>query len=195
MITDYKENAKLFEDIVFDNIHRTGITALFDWLKKTDFFTSPASTKYHGAFEGGLLAHSLEVYIQMMKICHLYNYCNTSDQIESATLVSLFHDVCKANSYKKSYRNVKNPESGEWEQLPCYIYDDSGHTFGAHGAESVFILNQFITLAREETIAVYHHMGAWDASKYDNVSSAYESNRLAWLLHVADEAATYVIGI
>ena len=191
MITDAKENASLFETLVFDNIHRDGISSLMNYIKNdTDFFTSPASTKYHGSFCGGLLAHSLEVYYQMMKLSHLYNYCKTPQEIESATLVSLFHDVCKINSYEVSVRNVKNP-SGSWEAVPCYIFSNK-KDFGAHGAESIFILTQHILLTREESIAIYHHMGAWDASKYDNPAQAYESNKLAWLLHIADEAATYI---
>ena len=189
-----KENANLFETLVFDNIHRDGISSLMNYLiKQTDFFSSPASTKYHGSFAGGLLAHSLEVYYQIRKLSPIYGYCRNESEIESATLVSLFHDVCKINSYEVSVRNVKNP-SGNWESVPCYIYSDK-KDFGAHGAESIYILTQHLLLTRDETIAIYHHMGAFDASKYDNPAQAYESNKLAWLLHIADEAATYIAGI
>ena len=135
-------------------------------LKQTDFFSSPASTKYHGSFAGGLLAHSLEVYYQIRKLSPVYGYCRNESEIESATLVSLFHDVCKINSYEVSVRNIKNP-SGNWESVPCYIYSNK-KDFGAHGAESIYIITQHLMLTREETIAIYHHMGAWDASKYDN---------------------------
>ena len=34
---------------------------MVDWLVERGFFTAPASTKYHGAYEGGLYAHSFEV--------------------------------------------------------------------------------------------------------------------------------------
>ena len=194
MITDMKENANLFETLVFDNIHRDGVSSLMNYLiKQTDFFTSPASTKYHGSFAGGLLAHSLEVYYQIRKLSPVYGYCRNESEIESATLVSLFHDVCKINSYEVSVRNVKNP-SGNWEAVPCYIYSNK-KDFGAHGAESIYIITQHLLLTRDETTAIYHHMGAWDASKYDNPSQAYENNKLAWLLHVADEAATYIAKI
>ena len=189
-----KENANLFETLVFDNIHRDGISSLMNYLiKQTDFFSSPASTKYHGSFAGGLLAHSLEVYYQIRKLSPIYGYCRNESEIESATLVSLFHDVCKINSYEVSVRNVKN-SSGNWESVPCYIYSDK-KDFGAHGAESIYILTQHLLLTRDETIAIYHHMGAFDASKYDNPAQAYERNKLAWLLHIADEAATYIAGI
>lgn len=194
MITDMKENTNLFETIVFDNIRRDGISSLMMHLAKdTDFFISPASTKYHGSFAGGLLAHSLEVYYQIRKLSPLYGYCRNEAEIESATIVSLFHDICKVNSYEVSVRNIKSP-SGNWESVSCYIYSNK-KDFGAHGAESIYLITQHLFLTREETIAIYHHMGAWDASKYDNPSQAFEHNKLAWLLHIADEAATYIAGI
>ena len=45
-----------------NNIHRDGLEDLLSWLQKSDFFTAPASTKYHGAYEGGLCEHSMDVY-------------------------------------------------------------------------------------------------------------------------------------
>lgn len=54
--------ADLFVHLFEENIKRDGADALLDWLKRSDFFTAPASTKYHGAYEGGLLEHSLNVY-------------------------------------------------------------------------------------------------------------------------------------
>lgn len=192
-----KENARLFETIVYENIHRKGIDDLFRYLvKETDFFKAPASTKYHGAYFGGLLEHSLEVYYQLIKLANIYNYeLRKPANAESATIVSLFHDVCKINTYVESVKSVKNQNTGLWESIPCYIYDTSNNVFGAHGAESMYIVSRFIDLTEAEAVAIYHHMGNWDASKYDNVSQAYETNRLAWLLHVADEAATYIAGI
>lgn len=197
MIYDSKDNAILFEDFAMANIHRRGIVALVDYLKMdTDFFIAPASTRYHGAFDGGLLAHSLEVYFQFLKLAPVYDYdLNNKVLNESATLVTLFHDVCKINTYKKSSKSIKNPDTGIWESVPCYCYDTEKNTFGAHGAESMFIISQYMKLSETEAMAIYHHMGNWDAGKYDNVSSAFENNKLAWLLHVADEAATYIAGI
>lgn len=193
--TELNENIQLFTTIVDENIHRSGISALMNYLsKETDFFIAPASTHYHGAYEGGLLEHSLEVYYQMLKISHLYNF-DLKANAESITLVSLFHDVCKVNTYTKSCKNVKNPDNGKWESVPCYIFDTSRNTFGAHGAESMYIINRFVNLTEREAMAIYHHMGAWNVSKGDNLAVAYETNRLAWFLHVADEAAAYIAKI
>lgn len=192
-----EESIKLFEDLAYSNIHRKGITSLMVWLQQdTDFFSSPASTKYHGSYEGGLIEHSLEVYAEFFKLASAFNFDLTNSVMrESAAIVTLFHDVCKINSYQKSTRSVKNPDTGIWETVPCYIYSSEADKFGAHGAASVYYINEHMPLTLCESQAIYHHMGAWDASKYDNPGKAYENNKLAWLLHVADEAATYIAGI
>ena len=186
----------MFESEARDMIERAGINDLLDFLHKSDFYTAPASTRYHGAEECGLVKHSLAVYRWIFSIC----FDNNNSKIfpdklwptnESMAIVSLFHDLCKINIYKTAYRNQKNPDTGIWEQVPYYtVQDDSG--FGAHGAKSVFLINQFMRLTEEETVAIYHHMGAWDKSTYSNPRAAYEKYPLAWLLHVADEAATYI---
>lgn len=192
-----KENANLFQYLASVYIKRDGINDLIDYLiNETDFFIAPASTRYHGSFEGGLVSHSLAVYTNFLKIAPVFNYnISEDDNMESAVIVTLFHDVCKINTYSKSVKSVKNPDTGIWESVECYIFDDSKNTFGAHGAESMYIVSKFITLKEHEASAIYHHMGSWDISKYDNVSKAYEVNKLAWLLHVADEASTYITGI
>ena len=197
MENNIQENAKLFEDLVKFNVQRKGISNLMNYLKNdTDFMYAPASTKYHGAFDGGLLTHSLEVYYQFVKLANIYNFdMSKPENTESATIVTLFHDVCKINTYEQSVKYNKNTKTNQWESQPCYTYSVDKKVFGAHGAESLFIISQFMTLTEQEAIAIYHHMGSWDSSKYDNVALAYEKNRIAWLLHVADEAATYIAGI
>lgn len=192
-----EDSKKLFEDIAYSNIHRKGITSLMVWLaEETDFFSAPASTKYHGSYKGGLLDHSLEVYAEFLKIAPVFSYDLSNNILkESATIVTLFHDVCKINTYEESVRNVKNPETGIWESVPCYIYSPNADPYCAHGASSVFHITQHMDLDFLESMAIYHHMGMWDAGKYDNIGKAYETNKLAWLLHVADEAATYIAGI
>lgn len=47
---------------LLQSVERPNILALIEWLKATDYFTAPASTKYHLAYEGGLAEHSLNVY-------------------------------------------------------------------------------------------------------------------------------------
>ena len=43
-------------------VKREGINELIEFIEKTDFFTAPASTRFHGNYEGGLVGHSMKVY-------------------------------------------------------------------------------------------------------------------------------------
>ena len=43
------EQKTRFLGICRETIHREGLEELLDWLLKADFFTAPASTRYHGA--------------------------------------------------------------------------------------------------------------------------------------------------
>lgn len=175
-------------------IKRDGIQELLEWLESTDFYTAPASAKYHGASEGGLVDHSVEVYKWLRDLMDGIAITTGFDlqpyTHESIAIVALFHDLCKIAVYQTDYRNIKNDNTGEWERVSCYRY--SPDSFGAHGAKSIFLINQFMKLTEEETVAILHHMGAWDKSTYTNPGIAYENYQLAWLLHVADEAATYL---
>ena len=174
----------LFSEIA-ESIHRPGINQLLTYLhKETDFFKAPASTKYHGAEAGGLVKHSLQVYYNLMRLA-------PDLEAESIKIVSLFHDICKANFYKESTRNVKNQKTGKWEQVPCYVISEQ-FPFGAHGGKSVFLVQRFIDLTDEEEAAINCHMGGWDTSSYHNPSAAYEKYPLAVYLHIADMLATYI---
>ena len=103
----------------------------------------------------------------------------------------MFHDICKANFYKESSRNVKNEETGNWEKVPYYTIDEQ-FPFGSHGGKSMYLVMKYIKLYDDEACAIFHHMGAWDKSAYNDPGKAYSTYLLAWLLHIADEAATYV---
>lgn len=181
---DLKEE---FKRIIKANIDRDGINELMDWLDNTDFYTAPASTKYHGACEGGLVMHSLNVYSELKKLCAVY-----APEIseESVAIVALFHDLCKVGFYKTEMRWRKDAND-KWEQYATYKHDED-FAFGGHGSKSVYLLMYYMRLLPDEASAVNCHMGAWDASTYSNPSEVYSRNTLAWLLHVADEAATYL---
>ena len=108
---------------------------------------------------------------------------------ETVAVVSLFHDLCKVNFYASEKRNRKN-EDGRWESYDAYTIKEK-FCFGGHGSKSVFIVQNFIKLTPEEAAAINCHMGSWDGNK--DVGNAYEQFKLAWALHVADEAATYIL--
>lgn len=183
----------IFETEARTAIKRKGLEELLTFLHMSDFFTAPASAKYHGAVENGLVKHSLAVFDNFWKLAPIYGYNHTPENDESAAIVCLFHDICKADFYKLAYKNVKDDETGKWTKAPYYTIDEK-MPFGGHGAKSLYIVSKYIKLYDDEAMAIYHHMGAWDKSNYSDPGKAYSYSLLAWLLHVADEAATYIDG-
>lgn len=167
-------------------VNRTGMDELLKWLEGSDFFYCPASARFHGSYPGGLLAHSLNVYDEMLRLSAAYPEVNLSE--ETAIITTLFHDLCKVNLYATEKRNRKNAQ-GAWESYDAYTYNEKLH-YGGHGSKSVFILQNYIKLTTEEAVAINCHMSSWDGNK--DVGAAFEQFPVAWLLHVADESATYI---
>ena len=172
--------------------NREGIEDLIAFLDKTDFFTAPASTRFHGSFEGGLLEHSLKVYeILDYKVKHCVIDKNVSE--DTIKLVALLHDICKLNFYKVDYRNAKNA-LGEWEKVPYYTIDDT-IPYG-HGEKSVMMISEYIKLTPEEKYSIRWHMGYTEPKElYNTIGSAYKKYPLALLTHEADLEATYLFDI
>ena len=171
---------------------REGIENLIAFLEKTDFFTAPASTRFHGAYEGGLLEHSMKVYeILDKKIKQTYLDIN----IEESTIkiVALLHDICKLNFYKVDYRNAKN-ELGVGEKVPYYTIEDT-IPYG-HGEKSVMMISEYIKLTSEEKYSIRWHMGFTEPKEvYGTIGQAYKKYPLALLLFEADLEATYIYDI
>lgn len=183
-----ENNKKEYIEIFTKKIKRQGSLDLLEFLKKSDFFVAPASTKYHSAFEGGLCSHSLFVYQRLCEL--LRNEKILKIDQESIAICGLLHDVCKINYYKTEMKNVKI--NGEWQQQPYYLVDDQ-LPYG-HGEKSVYIINGFLKLTREEAVAINWHMG-WSDVRSNNgnlIGSAYNKFPLATFLHVADVLATYI---
>lgn len=150
-----------FIAIFRENIHREGAEALLDYLEnKSDFFTCPASARYHGAYVGGLCEHSLNVYhclvdyLARERVQELYGL---EVSPESVAIAALLHDLCKIGCYKTGTRNVKNEATGQWEKVPTFFYEDP-MPYG-HGEKSVYIISGFMKLKREEAMAIRWHMG------------------------------------
>ncbi|MBQ2736868.1 MAG: hydrolase [Clostridia bacterium] len=182
-----------FINIFKTKIKREGADRLLDFLMSSDFFTAPASARYHSAYEGGLLDHSLNVYDCL---CAYLNrdYAREKFKLsysdETIAIVSLLHDICKVNVYKPGFRNVKN-EQGKWEQVPTFEFDDK-LPYG-HGDKSVYMISPFIKLTREEAFAIRYHMGFSNVDDQRNVGKAFEMFPLAFALSTADMEATYYI--
>ena len=183
---DYKQK---FIEYYQANIHREGADRLLEWLQTTDFFTAPASTRYHCACPAGLVMHSINVYEVMME----KHFDPETDSAESFALCALLHDVCKAQFYKVSSRNVKNERTGQWEKVPYYVIEDA-FPYG-HGEKSVFLIERFVRLKPAEATAIRWHMGGFDdAARGGNfsISVAYDKYPIAAKLHLADLEATYL---
>lgn len=180
---------------------RPGIDRLLGWLdNETDFFRAPASTQHHGAHEGGLLEHSLAVHDNLQKVNVAFNILEDhhSQNCQSVlATVALLHDICKANFYTVSSRNVKNEETGKWEKVPYYAIDDQIPL--GHGEKSVILIQRFIRPTLEEIMAIRWHMGGWEDSARAWGGAAAQSTamkkcRLITALHMADLAASYFDG-
>ncbi len=183
-----------FIEIYRRDIKREGSEALLDYLENhSDFFTAPASTRYHLSYEGGLVCHSLNVYhclkayLDRSRVREEYGLKVSA---ETAAIIALLHDVCKINCYKKSFRNVKD-ENGKWQRVPSYDYADE-LPYG-HGEKSVYIISGFIKLSREEAFAIRYHMGFAGTEDTRSVGESFRRFPLAFALSTADMEATYFL--
>lgn len=183
-----------FIEIYKANITRDGSDKLLEFLEKSDFFTAPASTRFHGAYEGGLVRHSLNVYeclkayLERERVKEHYKLTVSE---ESAAISALLHDICKVNFYTISYRNSKNEKTGQWEKLPYYSINDT-LPYG-HGEKSVYMISGFMRLTRDEAMAIRWHMGFSGTEDKGTIGSALEKYPLAFALSVADMEASYFI--
>lgn len=176
------------------SVEGADIDKLVDWLtNKSDFFTAPASTKYHCSYVGGLCEHSLNVYDAIVKLNNDFGSFKYSE--DSLKIVALLHDTSKANFYEQYYRNVKNDITGEWEKVSEYKVKDESDRFiyGNHEQNSEYIVHTFFPLSVEESTAILHHHGGmgWDSAK-DDVGMVFSRFSLACLLHVADTISTFI---
>ena len=184
-----------FIEIYKNNIHREGSEKLLEYLMsdKSDFFTAPASTRFHGSHEGGLLEHSLNVYhclVDYLSRPRAKEVYKMEYSAESVALCALLHDICKMNFYKVDFRNAKN-DRGEWEKVPYDTIDDR-LPYG-HGEKSVYIISGYMRLTREEAFAIRYHMGFSGIEDKNNIGKTFEMFPLAFALSVADMEATYYL--
>lgn len=182
-------NKERFLEIFDTCIQREGKDKLREWLLTSDLFTAPASTKYHGDYEGGLVEHLLNVYDCLKARVEADDKCKCSE--ETIAIVALFHDLCKVNFYKKGTKNVK--VDGVWQTKDIYEIDEK-FPCGDHADKSIIILQYFIKLSPDEILAIRGHMGGFDAAVKGGsrfLDRIFDSCRLAVHTHIADMEATY----
>ena len=199
---------KEFGDICKTWLKRPGADELVKWMEDNDFFTAPASSKYHLAIPGGLLQHSLNVYRSLHDLLIFRYGPDLPYTMESIAIVSLLHDICKVNMYKPTQRNQKTYDKAKveaadknqikhdgmgdyiWETVQSYEIKED-FIFG-HGEKSVYLINKFMKLTDVEAQAIRYHMSSWKHDDVQSVGKVYAANPLAFFLHVADEMATYL---
>lgn len=202
-----------FEELLGE-IEREGIENLLGFIRKSDFYTAPASTRFHLSEEGGLLKHSLHVYecLNAKLSAPIWKDVLKNVPRETILIVSLLHDLCKTYYYVGDYKNqktydvdkvnaaspreVKHDAKGNyiWETVPCYTVDNK-YPLG-HGSKSVVFILQYMKLSMEEITAITYHMGAYcDSSQWNELGQAYEKYPLALALHQADMEATHILEV
>ncbi len=196
-MTETEKDREEFLNIYNSCIKREGARQLLDYLSSSscDFFTAPASTRFHLSRDGGLLRHSLNVYHCLKDYLareKVKNEYGLSYSDESIAVAALLHDLCKTNIYKRGFRNVKD-DNGVWQKVPTYETEDT-LPYG-HGEKSVYIISGYMKLTREEAFAIRYHMGfsyGGDEEKR-NVGKAFTMFPLAAALSFADMEATFFI--
>ncbi len=209
-ITDkeIEENKNRFIELL-SSVHRDGVNDLVSYLvNDSDFMTAPASTKYHGAFKGGLCAHTLAVYDYIIKLNDVYTEMNGEGfDLDSLKIVALLHDLSKIGQYEETYSNKKvYSENGskydeggryDWVAVKGYKTRDIEDRFlyVNHEMGSEFIARQFIPLKMAESAAICCHHGGVDPLSLppQTITSNYSKYPIAILLHEADLLAAYTL--
>ncbi|MBS6373212.1 MAG: HD domain-containing protein [Erysipelotrichaceae bacterium] len=189
-----ENNKERFIALFQEHIKREGADRLLAYMcsDQCDFFTAPASTRFHGSYSGGLLEHSMNVYdclVDYLSRERTKSTYNMNYNDETVAIVALLHDICKTNVYKESTRNQKI--NGEWKQVPYYEFDDQ-LPYG-HGEKSVYIITGFMKLTREEAFAIRYHMGFSGPEDQRSIGYTFENYPIAFALSTADMEATYFL--
>lgn len=176
-------NAKRNPDTAF-----AAVTRFLDWIRQTDFYNCPGSTRFHDAEPSGLLFHSLNVYNNIIDLKNLKKFKNV--EYHSMALISLCHDFTKIGNYESYLRNVKNEQTGQWEQVPSFRWKCNPFPFG-HGVASMYIVTQFFRLSVEEMLAIRWHMGEYNVSEREcgELEDASEQYPMVRMIQFADQLA------
>lgn len=191
------DNVERFESLL-SRVERPGMDKLMEYIRKSDFYTAPASTRFHLSVPGGLLQHSLNVYDALRSILSenedgSFSYNLAGKEVarvseENVIIMSLLHDVCKTYFYKATEKWRKD-ENNKWQSYLGYEIEDKMPL--GHGEKSAFILDQYITLENCERYAIRWHMGypAENEAKY-SFQAAIQLKPVVWALHTADALAS-----
>lgn len=116
---------------------------------KGTFKMCPASTKYHGAYKGGLLAHSKKVFEIYW---HLLGFYGSPLSRESALKVSILHDLCKIDNY------IENEDGS-------FSYNKKA--VKGHALKSIALAKKLFGLTRLEEKIIKFHMGVYGTYEHN----------------------------
>lgn len=195
-------NIERFEHLL-KSTKRAGIEDLIEFIRKSDFYTAPASTRFHSCHEGGLLEHSLNVYDRLISKFN-DELWESSVEVGSDSLIiaALLHDLCKSYFYgtelknKKEYhdKGSKSDSNGrfDWVTVPSYVVDDK-IPYG-HGEKSVMMIEEYIKLKPIERYAIRWHMGFSEPKEnWNTLGTAMRKYPLILALHMSDLESTYLL--
>lgn len=158
-----------------------------EWLRSCNFYECPASTKYHEAFPGGLVLHSLRVVEMTKQLSYMPAFADKVE-LHSAVLCALVHDWCKICMYESFMRNVKD-DNGNWTQVQSYRTSSKFIIPAGHGVSSYFLASRFFRLTPEEVLAIRWHMGKWRTvdDEVNELQTSNENFPLVHLIQFADQ--------
>ena len=190
-----KEELEEQKEMILDllrSTERDGIDKLADYLSdSTDFFTAPASTRFHNYFSGGLAQHCLNVYENFKSLLEIKGIEMSEDSI---IICALLHDLCKCNTYVVETRNRKN-EQGQWEKYNIWATNKDVDIPLPHSSRSIAIIRKFIKLSIKEELTIFYHMGPYGGEDYEYrnmLKAANEKYPQTVLFYVADTIASYL---
>lgn len=186
-----KEITERFRNAFTTYINRSGAAELLVFMTEHGFFEAPASRGHHGAFPGGLAAHSVNVFERLAWLAAEETKNGSEFDLEKLAVVGLLHDICKMGAYELTEKWRKD-ENGKWQQVKCYRHTNDFPI--GHGEKSVILILRFMELTEEEMLAIRWHMGPYDfyakGGGYD-LDNAFKQCKLAVMLHLADMMATH----
>ena len=191
------EKNKVQIKTILTSVGRPGMERLLQWIdEKTDFYTAPASAKYHLCCKGGLAQHSLNVYALLKQ---KVDSGLLSIRSESIAITALLHDLCKVNFYHLEKKNVKEgtkisaygKEVANWVEKDAWVVQDA-YPVG-HGEKSCFYIQRFMQLTEEEYAMIRLHMGPDKNTYPDPFSATAEMYPGVAAIHTADLEAAFIV--
>ena len=156
---------------------------ILDKLVQDGFLVAPASTRYHGSYEGGLFDHCANVAL-ILQLLTEDNRLKWNGDEYSPMRVGILHDLCKIDQYTRAKDNQEL-----WE------YTDTLVT--GHGTKSVIYAYELgVRLTEEERACILYHMGAYTPpEEWKNLRNAIKTYPNVLWTHTADMIASQIMGV